>query len=207
MKTKMIILAILIGVLGGQAQNLQIPHYTIVPIENYWTYKDAHGIPDGTYFKDVNHVLDKYVGTWEGTYENKSFLFEIDTLLRYSSDPRPSLKFDEMRLRYDITDLSGNVIVSTLNASNGNALMGMTFERFNNHERYEIIYSGPNGEDVKCGDSGTFKLQFIPINSKIKLFFYPKNVFVTDEDCPNGFTAPPFPDSNNEAPMVLTKQD
>ena len=43
---------------------------------NYLNEED--GIPENiTYFKDINHVLDKYIGTWKGTQDNKNYEFKI----------------------------------------------------------------------------------------------------------------------------------
>jgi len=74
MKTKMIVLTILIGVLGGRAQNLQIPHYTIVPIENYSTYRDAQILNvDSTLVQMKQDIL----GTWVLEDSNPEYKLEF----------------------------------------------------------------------------------------------------------------------------------
>ncbi|MBZ9652200.1 hypothetical protein LB454_09245 [Psychroflexus sp. CCL10W] len=54
--------------------NAQIQQAGIVPLEDYVKYKtyDNLNIQDVTYFKDINNHLDKYVGTWTGTYDNNT---------------------------------------------------------------------------------------------------------------------------------------
>jgi hypothetical protein len=48
----------------------------VLPLENAYVYIENQdvGIPDNiNYVKDVNNLLDKFIGIWLGTHENKNF--------------------------------------------------------------------------------------------------------------------------------------
>lgn len=63
MKKSLLILSILLLTI-----NCKIQAQETVPIEDYYSFISSHNeIPSGTYFKDVNHVLPKFEGTWTGS--------------------------------------------------------------------------------------------------------------------------------------------
>ena len=80
----------------------------IIPLENKYSYKIINRNEE-IYFKDVNNILDKYVGTWKGTYGNKKYEFSISKSVRTFE----TMKFDRLLIRYIVTDLNGNVIDDT----------------------------------------------------------------------------------------------
>ncbi|GLB54210.1 hypothetical protein NBRC110019_32520 [Neptunitalea chrysea] len=57
----------------------------VVPIENQADYAEAH---DSTpyYYKDINHVLDKFIGTWEVTSGTEYLKINITKLTKRSLD-------------------------------------------------------------------------------------------------------------------------
>src|SRR5699024_8306401 len=202
MKRLHLIFGLILISFGCKAQLIPVPEGT-VPLENYWSYAEAHGIPEGTYFKDVHHVLDKYVGSWEGNYNGKTYLITIDTLMNQTTDPRPSVRFDETRMRYKITDASGNVQVNTLNASNDEAFRGRIFDKNNNLN--EIVYIGEDDEKSNCGDGGVLFIGLSDNNTKMHIYVEQFEHIYLEDDCPNGRFNPPFP-QKDEPPMTLTKQ-
>ena len=56
----------------------------IILVENFEEYNQE--LPDGAYVKDANNVLGKFVGTWKGTYDNKSYEFKTVRYTRTSSN-------------------------------------------------------------------------------------------------------------------------
>src|SRR5258705_1175615 len=101
---KIIYLSILI--VFGLTMNAQM----IEPVERKWDYISMKkGIPDNMYFKDVNNVLGKFIGTWKGTYGDKKYEFRIT---KYTSDFL-KVQEDELLIRYIVTDLNGNEIDET----------------------------------------------------------------------------------------------
>ncbi len=51
----------------------------IITIEDFSTYSDSQKekMSDGTYIKDVNGVLNKFIGTWKGIYNSNNYEFKI----------------------------------------------------------------------------------------------------------------------------------
>lgn len=179
-------MTIFFNVVACQAQK-------VIPIEKEWEFLNSlpqgEDAPDGTYYKDTNHVLDKYVGMWKGSYKNKVY----DIKVRKESREFLGVERDALLLNYEI-----------LNSSTKNSkgeIKGFGFTKDNN-TIYEAYYAG---KDAACGDSGTI---FIDINKDKKtmsLYVLPSEALINDEKCPNGGIDPPFPDET-QTPMVLTKQ-
>jgi hypothetical protein len=55
----------------------------IIPIEEHREYKENETeIPDGSYLKDVNDILPKFIGTWVGSYDSKTYEFKMEMLTK-----------------------------------------------------------------------------------------------------------------------------
>ncbi len=181
----------------------------VVPLENYSSYVESlaenESIPGGLYFKDVNNVLDKYLGTWTGSYEGKDYLFEITKKIAVSdnigSDP---LKFDELRIHYKITNSSGEVLANTLNLPDESVyvISGLTFA----DDQSKLYRARYQGEQTACGQSGVLFLDMRDTDSThFKVYIVRDEVYLKEDKCPNGYIAPPFPQWD-ETPMIFTKQ-
>ncbi len=204
MKNIILSLSLFLIIINCKAQ--QLTAVGVVPLENYNSFVKSHnGIPDGTYFKDVNHVLDKYEGTWEGTYHNKTYTITINKAVKIPGVARHSLKYDKLYLRYKITDnTSGNILRNTLNDSRKKASVGLSLN-VNDSQWYDLAYAGnENNSTISCGDAGTIHIKYNSINSKIELYISPSNAFFDPDDCPNGYQAPPFP-KYTDSHLILTK--
>lgn len=72
---------------------------TIKPIETEWTVENT----DDTYFKDVNNVLDKFVGTWR--YENtlSNTIFEITFTKVIQAEGHKNGYVDELSAQFKLT--------------------------------------------------------------------------------------------------------
>ncbi len=175
-----------------------------VPIENYWSYmeslsqQDIDFVPKGTYFKDINHVLTKYVGTWTGSYKGKDYLIVINSSTLYLK----RLKMDILAFRYKITNGTGDILVNTLQklSSSPYVAEGLYFSRNDSHI-YCINYIGENS---KCGNMGTLLLDIAADGQTMHLYINPSGDLINSADCPNGGVTPPFP-TNSKNAMVLTK--
>src|SRR5699024_4418970 len=88
----------------------------IIPVEKSWEYiygdKNNQGVPDGTYFKDVNNFLGKYTGIWQGNAGDKTIKIDGTKIVDHRSR---EIKEDKLLLRYKITDQNGNEYINTLN--------------------------------------------------------------------------------------------
>ena len=202
--TNLMFILMLFG-LSCKAQRLPSPDI-VFPLEDYSSYIETHDkIPGGTYFKDVNHLLDKYVGTWTGNYKNHTYTLEIVEKIAVPGSARHSLKYDQLRIRYKITDSAGNLIRSTLNLPDDDVLIidGLVFKS-SSAQTYKAVYVS---EQSTCGDWGTLYLSIAnPNETQMSLYIAPGDTMTYPEECPDGYTSPPFP-KKNETPMVLTKQD
>ncbi|GAA4775909.1 MULTISPECIES: DUF6705 family protein [Flavobacterium] len=80
--------------------------------------------PNGTYFKDLNNELDYYVGKWEGTLNNKKYIFEFvkftQHLRSYDGTTNGSYYYeDEILGKLKVIDLLTNqVLYDNLNVTN-----------------------------------------------------------------------------------------
>lgn len=156
--------------------------------------------PQPIYFKDINHYLDKYVGTWEGTFAGKTYrLIVIKTI---SHDTDPVTKTDELEGSYTVTDTStGDVLVDTMNLphDSDNLLKGLDLDP--EGRGYSFIY---NGFESRCGQEGTM---LITMNENYQTLMYlrmsPRNDMIMEESCPNGVAQQVFP---TDEWMTLTKQ-
>jgi len=152
---------------------------TIVPVEKSLDYRIAgNGIPEGTYLKDVNNLLSKYVGTWKGTYAGKNYTFFIT---KYTS------KFDKVTndvllIRYLITSSNGTILEDTRSASNSdaNVIEGNYFSK--DLASYALNYFGKNSQ---CGNKG---IVFIRIknstNTLMSVAFEPDQFLMSEDFCP-----------------------
>ncbi|MCD0476174.1 hypothetical protein LPB87_17410 [Flavobacterium sp. EDS] len=171
---KILILTFFIGItFSCQAQ--------ILPIEKRIDYISSRdGIPESvTYFKDINNVLDKFVGTWKGIYDGKNYEFRVSKI---TTKPRRVTE-DKLVMRYLITNSNGIVIEDTraLPDSSPYVIKGNYIEK----NTYFLTYIGKN---AKCGQKGTLMIDFLKDNSntKMNLFFSPSREIIYENDC-SGF--------------------
>jgi hypothetical protein len=83
----------------------------ILPIETKIDFRRAEtGLPEGLiYLKNVNNLLDKYVGIWKGTYDTTKY----ESIVTKFTETRQRVKEDILLIRYIITDINGTEIENT----------------------------------------------------------------------------------------------
>jgi hypothetical protein len=170
----------------------------IVPVERSIDYMIAgNGIPEGTYLKDTNNLLPKYLGTWKGTFEGKNYTFVVT---KHTYKPN-NVTYDILLIRYLITSSNGTVIEDTRNLPNDSpyVIKGYYFSK-------DISYyvSNYTGREVLCGQHGKI---FIRIknasNTMMSLVLSPDKDMISEQDCPGLKSAVQlFPIKG----MMLTKQ-
>ncbi|HLS29283.1 MAG TPA: DUF6705 family protein [Flavobacteriaceae bacterium] len=202
MKNYITIIALFILSLSCKAQ-----YNNIVPIENYHSYVENHNITQGTYFKDVNNVLNKYVGTWKGEFDGKQYTIKAHKSSKTTISGR--MKKDLIYIRYTIKDPNDNIIKKTIDVADAPALQGKLFDE-DNPEVYTLLYYVKDDNEVECGNVGTMFIETLNNNTKLKLYVEPDHMIFFDiegepDPCPNGRIFPPFPEEDN--PMILTKQN
>ncbi|PTS95532.1 hypothetical protein DBR27_17000 [Flavobacterium sp. HMWF030] len=153
----------------------------IVSVEKVLEYRKAgNGVPDGVYFKDVNGLLNKYLGTWKGSVDNKKYTFVITKYTNYRSR---GISQDELLIRYLIMDSSGKIIEDTRNLLDTSpyVIKGDYFSETGSY--YTSDYMGKNPE---CGQSGTVYIS-LPNNSanaQMKLVLMPDRDLMEVQKCP-----------------------
>lgn len=176
---------------------------SIVPLEKKAEYMDADlDIPDDTYLKDVNHLLDKYIGTWKGTYNNRNYTFII-TKYTYAY---LNLLEDKLLINYIITDLAGiNIANSTTTSIESDPPISGWYFIKNTTNNYVLSYLGKN---PNCGQKGVIQIstsKYISVNpSQMKISYYQDNVMINDADCPDFVVAEQV--MPGKGGIILTKQ-
>lgn len=170
----------------------------ILPVENKINYINSeNGIPKNiTYIKDVNNTLDKYVGIWKGTYNNKNYEFRI---LKITNKPG-RITEDRLMMRYVISDSNGTIIEDTraLPDTSPYVIEGNYWEK----SSYFLYYIG---KESLCGQIGHIIIDMQPnSNNKVMglLFLPQKESLPSVKDCPNGPATQIMPINN----LILTKQ-
>ena len=185
MKSVIIFLVITSLSIGCKAQ--KPPQQLPIPIEEMVDYMNNDiEIPDGTYFKDINNVLDKYVGTWVGVYDNKTYEFQLVEF----TDSYLGILEDKILMRYKITDSNGNVIESTLGLPDESPYVIQGKYLSETETYYVLLYIG---FEAKCGQQGDI---FIEVNNSItemELYLVPEIEFIFTSDCPNGVVPQTIP--------------
>lgn len=152
----------------------------IVPVEKKLEYmKIEDGIPESiTYFKDVNNILNKYLGVWKGTYDNNKYEFRI---VKITEKPG-RITEDRLLIRYIITDAKGVLIENTTTLPNSNYLVirGDYIDR----SSYLLNYVGRDGN---CGQMGTIFIGIVKNsnNTQMKLTLEPEHILISPKDCQN----------------------
>jgi hypothetical protein len=196
MKKTLIIALVTLSVLSCKSQ--------IVPIEDVMYYKQNEiDLPDNTtYVKDVNHLLDKFAGTWIGTYDNRDYELVITAFTKYD-DYYDEISRDILKMRYKITDNSLGqevTIIDTTSLPNDNYLVntGYLLESIN---KYRFIYVG---ENANCGQSGDIIIETInSSDTQIRLLLLLDfDIAMPEYDCPDEIEQL-FPTRTN---MILEKQ-
>ncbi|MDA9339701.1 hypothetical protein N9Q68_01885 [Polaribacter sp.] len=187
MKNIGIVLMVLLTTLSCRAQ--------IIAVEDFENYNQD--LEDGAYIKDINNVLDKYVGTWKGTYSGKNYEFKVIKVTKDNVNLK--YKHDKLLMRYKITDSSNNIIVNTLDLPNGDIYIVRGSYLRNDGGGYVLDYQGL---DAECGQNGTIYISVSDATNEIM-----KLGFLVDGemglDCTAGGTAQVLPTTSG---LELIKQ-
>ncbi|CAC9976799.1 DUF6705 family protein [Flavobacterium panici] len=167
MKT-IIILSLMIVSLSCKAQQ-------IVPLEKAIEYRDSDiEIPDGTYLKVVNGLLNKYLGIWKGTYNNKNYVFIITKTKKDFLE----ISKDKLLVRYLITTPTGSILEDTRNLPDTNPLVIEGDYISKSKGYYTLNYFGQNS---KCGQSGVVFISTTKDNKQMKLSLSPNQGFINNK--------------------------
>ena len=151
-----IILILVFTTLSCKAQH-------IIPVEKAVEYRNSNegllGDKDNVYVKDINNLLNKFIGTWKGNYNSKNYEFRVNKI----TNDRGQVKEDMLVMRYKIIKNSGDELVNTLNLENSDKYI-IRGDYLAKTGSYVLNYIGINAE---CGQNGTI---FISVtNNKMRL--------------------------------------
>ena len=195
LKTYIMKKIIIIGILI--VCNLSCKAQSIVPIEKLGEYiREEKDVPESvTYFKDINGIRDKYVGTWRGNYNGKNYELIFSKITNKISRTTQ----DGLIMRYLITDVSGAVLEDTRAESDDSPY---TAESSYFNKSYFVLSYG--GRQYKCGQGGQLFVM-LPKNTNnntMELFLTPRQDFILEQNCPDVAAPQLFPKTK----MTLTKQ-
>ncbi|MEG2079102.1 DUF6705 family protein [Chryseobacterium sp.] len=137
--------------------------------------------PDYTYVKDTNNRLNKFVGTWKGTYTDGR-TYEFHFVKKENDGGWFNEKFwDKLIGRVIVKSANGNIIYSSLAESDLNSIGGLEFVK--NLTEYQMYYAA----NANCNDKGYIYISFPDPNNLNQMKLY----FMQDLDiaskCPTGY--------------------
>jgi hypothetical protein len=171
MKKLIYLNVLLLSVLTMSAQKTE-------PIEKIYNYVRTNR-NESIYFKDVNNVLGKFLGTWKGTYGDKKYEFRV---VKYTSTYK-NRNEDGLLVRYIVTDLSGNVIDNTTSLPDSSTYV--MSGRYYVNEGYYLTHKAKGGN---CAQGGQMLLYVDESNKnaiKMDVIYRNEMGFVDSAECLN----------------------
>ena len=170
---------------------------TIVPIR---TYTD---IPEnaGYYMKDTNNELSSFVGTWTGTWNNKTLIIIFSKILN-KYDETFKYSRDYIVGKFKTLDSNGNILFDNTSLSDNDAkIIGIGFEKIT--DKYTMSYTD---SDI-CNIGGSVDMTFANITKTQLNFEFDQWNQVIDTDCYfHGWSQADRPEPLPKVNIVLTKQ-
>ena len=155
----------------------------------------------GVYYKDVNNHLDKFTGTWLGAYNGNNFELLIE---EYSTSYNGNRR-DKLRLKYRITDASGNTLVETFSQPRHSAYI-MTGKYLDQSGlSYVLSYTGLRSD---CGQTGTVFIGsgWNTNNDTLRIYMIVEGEGYDPERCPDYTQFPIYFPKNTDPEFFLQKQ-
>jgi len=171
---------------------LCLPLYaqTIIPLEqqsNYTSSQDGYNY----YYKDVNGILNKYVGKWK--YQKDTEVIEI-SIFKDTNHNFGNYHKDQLYIKFKYTK-NGLVIINTLNTGNNNYLIsGGRFKNADSINQIHLLYIEPGQTE---GNRQWLNLEYQQTLTGPKLHWTAKYEVLTSVTVP-----PKMP-----LDMVFTKQN
>jgi hypothetical protein len=155
-----------------------------------------------SYFKDLNNELDPYSGTWIAFYQGRTIKLIINKEIKIPFEQwDKSFYRDRLVVRYEIKDISGSVLQSTLNKdfTNYRSLIIRSLRTLENNSVVQLLFSGGN-----CS-VGIGEIKFQKISAtQFSWSYYPGTTTRNDINCPPGLDYKIYlPETEN---LVFTKQ-
>ena len=150
MKNIIITIILLFGLKG-------IAQYNI-PVEQFYNYDYSNF--NNHYFKDINGVLNKFIGNWK--YQTATDLVKITIYKDEGHDNGSGYLSDELQLKFRYTN-NGTVIYDTFIENSSRYILGLYFKFPNDTNKYHLFYEEP-GQD-RQGRFQYLDIEYIPNNT------------------------------------------
>lgn len=162
------------------------------------TYSD---VPNDAYIKDINNELVPYVGTWNGTWNNKTLSVQFKRIKKYLDHRENNPYYKDVLIgKFKVLNSSGNILFDNTNLSdNDTKIEGTRFFTIPNL-RYSLFYFD---NDI-CGISGDIYINLINGSSTQLNWKFVDTTDIITSDCPY-YNSNPFPEPLPKS-IVLTKQ-
>ena len=150
------------------------------------------------YVKDINNLLNKYVGTWKGSYNEKFYEFNFTKKINDGSSGT-NVTRDRIIGRAKVINSNGTILYNTLNEPNDNDtnFFGRNFQP--DLEAYMVYFVGNSA----CVEYGDVYLRIYPATpNQMTVYFHPDNDISVEGSCPPNFV-PTIP---YKTTIHLTKQ-
>ncbi|MFN4363310.1 hypothetical protein [Chryseobacterium hispalense] len=115
------------------------------------------GVENVTHVKDTDHRLDKFVGTWIGTFNGKQVELKLEKKEDFGNY---DTKWEQLNGKIRIKDGQGNVIFESFNSSEEDAIpFGINFQG----SAYEMLFSGINN----CDEYGKLFIEIKGVSANV----------------------------------------
>lgn len=158
--------------------------------------------PDFNYVKDINNSLDKYIGTWKGTFNGRVYELKFNKNLYqdFTGYKKDRIK-GRLRITTDVPNgLQGLTIFDNFNEPDDEKtrFSGLGFQP--NLKSYMVNFVGPSPKG--CINYGTVYLTIKPNTPNQMSIIYLSDHDIVVGECPSTFTQT-FPEKQS---ISLTKQ-
>lgn len=132
-------------------------------------YSTDGEIPNGTYIKDIDNVFLPYVGTWQGTWNGKTLVLQLQKISQQlQSFPNGDFYYRDILIgKYTVeNNNTGTILENTLTLENNNEAKISNLAYPNNGD-FSFLYL----DKERCGNSGEIILSGNP-NSNQLIYYY-----------------------------------
>ena len=156
-------------------------HAQTVTLETAAQCRGTGNCPNFTFIKDINNSLNKYVGTWKGIYNGKTYEFNFIKKLNVGE----LIKKDRLIGRMRIKDSNGNIIYNTFNETDDEKtnLMGDNFQ--SDLKAYIIYFVG--NSPFACGEEGDVYLRIKPETPNVMTIKMLQDADIVWGECPSNY--------------------
>jgi len=164
-------------------------------------YEGSKDVPERGYLKDLFDVFNPYIGTWQGTWNGKTFILKIEKVTKelHSFESGYFYYRDRLIGKYIVKDnATGSIISTTMNNVNLQEaeIKSLAYPKEN---KFEFLYE--TGDE--CYVTGKIRLKGNPATNQLQYFYFPDE-FWRFEECHVASAAEvliPIPTE----PMILTR--